>query len=128
MHQDKIQRITVKAILCKNNKILLVRDQKGKWELPGGRIEFGENIDETLKRELAEELGLKDFKIGDIVDIWSFLLHDHGMDHQFIVLIYECFISRENFKLGGDYSFCNWFDINQLNVLIDNKCKRPVRE
>lgn len=32
---------------------------RGKWDLPGGRIEFGESPRETLERELMEETGLK---------------------------------------------------------------------
>lgn len=35
----------------------------GSWELPGGCLEYGENIEKTLRREIKEECGL-DIKIG----------------------------------------------------------------
>ena len=37
---------------------LMVLNKKRGWELPGGRIEEGENIDEAALRELFEETGL----------------------------------------------------------------------
>lgn len=39
----------------RNEKILEVAD--GKWEVPGGKIEFGESPEEAVKRELLEETG-----------------------------------------------------------------------
>jgi 8-oxo-dGTP diphosphatase len=31
------------------------------WDIPGGRIEEGENVLDVLKREVEEELGIKEF-------------------------------------------------------------------
>jgi len=44
----------------KRNKCLLIRHHNSnKWSLPGGKIEFKETQEETLKREIYEELGIK---------------------------------------------------------------------
>ncbi|MDR1025768.1 MAG: NUDIX domain-containing protein [Lactobacillus sp.] len=54
-----------KALIVKNNKLLMVRKSKNehpnplKWDLPGGRMEWGEGIDESLSRELYEEAGIE---------------------------------------------------------------------
>jgi len=32
------------------------RDEQGKWDVGGGAIEFGESIDEAVRREIKEEL------------------------------------------------------------------------
>lgn len=53
------------AALVRNSKgeTLLIQQRKGKgpgyWLLPGGGVEFGENAEEALRRELLEELGLE---------------------------------------------------------------------
>jgi 8-oxo-dGTP diphosphatase len=44
----------------------------GKWELPGGGLDFGEDIKEGLKREIQEEMGLKVTKVSEKpIYIWT---------------------------------------------------------
>jgi len=47
-----------KVIIIKNNKILLLQNTNGKYELPGGHIEVGESAIDGAKREVKEETGL----------------------------------------------------------------------
>jgi 8-oxo-dGTP diphosphatase len=54
-------RIRVSAILRRENRLLLVRQEKpGReyWLLPGGGVHAGESLVDALRRELAEEVGL----------------------------------------------------------------------
>lgn len=49
--------VAVKGLLFENSKLLLLKKRhEGFWDIPGGRIEFGESIEAALRRELAEEL------------------------------------------------------------------------
>lgn len=64
--------IGVKAVIVADNKVLLLQRQDRwnglSWECPGGRMEEGEAIEQTLRRELAEELpGIADVTIGPIL-------------------------------------------------------------
>ena len=55
-------RLGVYGIAIETERILLVRKKSGPylglWDLPGGKIEFGESPEEALKREVREETGL----------------------------------------------------------------------
>ena len=51
-------RISVKAIIKSDKgQILLLKEENGSWELPGGGLEHGEDAKEALAREIAEETG-----------------------------------------------------------------------
>lgn len=59
----------------RDGKVLLVRESaklSGKWELPGGGLDFGENIPEAFAREVDEEMGLKVSKMSpQPVYVWT---------------------------------------------------------
>ncbi|HEY5229485.1 MAG TPA: NUDIX domain-containing protein [Acidothermaceae bacterium] len=60
----------VGAIAVRNGALLLVRrghaPSRGRWSLPGGRVEPGETAREALVREMAEETGLA-VEVGELV-------------------------------------------------------------
>ena len=61
---DKYQSIVTAAIIEDNGKYLITqRSQEkhlgGRWEFPGGTVEFGEDLRSCLEREIDEELGIK---------------------------------------------------------------------
>lgn len=52
-------QVTAGAVIYNNqNQIVLIRNPKRGWELPGGHIEEKENIKNALIREIKEETGL----------------------------------------------------------------------
>lgn len=114
---QKIQKTTVKGVLKRNDKILFVKDTKGVWELPGGKIDFGENPEETLKRELKEELGLNNVRIGKIIDIWTFTSQKENTDYQFIVLVYECLSDEKEIKYSDEHIEYKWIPISEVESL-----------
>jgi 8-oxo-dGTP pyrophosphatase MutT (NUDIX family) len=48
----------VKAVVVVDGQVLLLRRPSGVWDLPGGRRDEGETLEETLRREMLEEIGL----------------------------------------------------------------------
>lgn len=99
------------------DRILLVKDLSGLWELPGGRIKYGEDPKQALRRELIEELDLKQVEIGEIVDAWSFV---STHKHHFIVLIYKCETLQKEFKKTDseylEYRFVPFSEIEKLDM------------
>jgi 8-oxo-dGTP pyrophosphatase MutT (NUDIX family) len=75
--------VSVKGVLMTGqNKIVLVLNDRGEWELPGGRIELGESAQDCLAREIKEELGVT-AKVGEPID--SYLFEVIPGRHVFIV-------------------------------------------
>lgn len=69
-------RLTVKAMCVRDGKLLLARESESlsgqKWELPGGGLDFGEDIETALHREIKEEMGLKVMKVSQApVYVWT---------------------------------------------------------
>src|SRR5271154_3930176 len=49
--------ISIKGVLIEDGSVVLLENERGEWELPGGRPEPGEDAATCLVREFAEELG-----------------------------------------------------------------------
>jgi 8-oxo-dGTP pyrophosphatase MutT (NUDIX family) len=77
---------SVKGVLLLNRQVLLVKNSRDEWELPGGRIDADEDHAQTLLREFAEELSI-DVAMAAPID--SYLLEVIPGRHVFIVT-YGC--------------------------------------
>mgnify|MGYP001623702574 CR=1 FL=1 len=117
------------GIIIKDDKILLIKKNggpyDGKLDLPGGTIEFHEKPENTLKRELLEEVGIvvKKFKLldADSVDFeWEFnnlLIDGHHVGIFYEVLEFENNIqsSLNIDEVNDDSLGAEFYSIKKLN-------------
>lgn len=115
--KPRIQIITVKGIVVKDGKILCLKDHGGKWELPGGRIDFGENPEQALAREFSEELHVARVQIGSIVRAWTFLVDREESERQYVVLVYTCEISNQSLVKSDEHLEYGWFTRDEVQGL-----------
>ena len=50
--------ISAKTVIDYHGRIPLLRNERDEWELPGGKLDLGEDPEDTARREAREELGL----------------------------------------------------------------------
>ncbi len=62
---------TIIPVLPDGRIVLIQRSDSGKWGLPGGMIDWGEDIPNAASRELEEETGLKITKIKRLRGVYS---------------------------------------------------------
>jgi 8-oxo-dGTP diphosphatase len=77
---------TIIPVLPDGRIVLVQRSDSQRWGLPGGMIDWGEDIPHAARRELAEETGLKLVKIRRLVGVYSDPYRDPRL-HSISVLI-----------------------------------------
>lgn len=85
--------------------------------MPGGRINPGETTEETLHRELQEELGWNKVKINNVVDAWSFTSNASSVEREILVTVYFCETDEEMIKENEEYTEYRWVPINEIDHL-----------
>jgi len=108
-----IMRPGGKEVLLSMRRAPGVPGLDGKWELPGGKIEFGETPEQTIVREIQEELGIKVVPRRLLpylhTNIWEY---EHARQHV-VLACYEC--ETDNDLAHGSGDEVRWFPINQID-------------
>ncbi|WP_020574340.1 NUDIX hydrolase [Actinopolymorpha alba] len=78
--------VSVKGVVVRDSRIVLVMNERDEWELPGGRLEVNEEPETCVVREIAEETGLI-AKPVRILDPW---IHRIGEGPGVLILTYGC--------------------------------------
>lgn len=99
----------VKGIVRHDNRILIVQRAAadsggGTWECPGGKIDFGEQPEDSLIREIREETGLT-VTVDKIAYASSILTHP---DRQVILLVYFCTAVTSSVTLSEEHDAYLW--------------------
>ncbi len=111
----KIQQVSVKGLLCRNGKILILKVPESEtWELPGGRMDFGEKVEEAFQREMKEELGFEKVKMGNLLNIWSFTSFRKGVNYHFIVFDFEVFSNESRIALSDEHTEYKWVGFDEF--------------
>lgn len=104
---------STKALIVKDNKFLVMYNMvagKKKFDMPGGRMEFGETAEETLAREIKEELNVQ-IKPIKLIDTWNYM---HKEYFQITGIIYYCKITGGEIIISDEHDGYEWIDVDQI--------------
>ena len=118
--QSKNYVISIVEAVVENSKgevLLLKRSRKnsffvGKWQLPGGKVEFGENVDKAIKREIIEETGCNctNLRPGKVYSLST----PFGSSYATVFLmVFYCKI-KGDVCLSKDHSEARFFSLNEI--------------
>lgn len=108
------------VIINHNSEILLLKrsqnakNEKGKWEAPGGAVDFWEKRDDAVKREMKEELGV-DIEIIDILQVVDEILpkdKQHWVGTSYLVRIKGN--KKPSIMEPEKHDSIGWFSLNNL--------------
>jgi 8-oxo-dGTP pyrophosphatase MutT (NUDIX family) len=117
--------ISIKGVLIEDGRVVLLENERGEWELPGGRPDPGENPPACLVREFAEELGAA-ISVGSIVDCWNYeaLPGRHVMIVTYAVSRAAC----GDLRISDEHRRLGWFALDALDGLrLPEGYRRSIR-
>jgi len=108
--------VSVKGVLVRDGLVLLLKNEREEWELPGGKLELGEEPPACVAREITEETGLP-VTTGPIPDAWQYHIRE-GRD--VLIVTYGCHpegnqsptLSNEHKEIG----FFTQAEVGDLNM------------
>jgi 8-oxo-dGTP pyrophosphatase MutT (NUDIX family) len=117
--------ISIKGVLIEDGAVLLLENERGEWELPGGRPEPGEDPMVCLVREFAEELGAA-ITVGAIIDCWNYEVLPGR--HVMIVTYAVSRSDRGDLRISDEHRRLDWFALGALDgVNLPEGYRRSIR-
>lgn len=99
------------AVIRCGGKVLLASRPQGKppygLEFPGGKLEEGETVNQALKRELREELGIECVPADPI-----YSLETGGVDRIIHLTFVRTFVAPGTIFFGREGQSVEWYDLN----------------
>lgn len=115
-------KLAVDCIVLVDNKVVLIRRRNRPlgWALPGGFVNYGERVEDAVKREIKEEIGLK------LVDLRQFRVYSDPRRDPRWHCVSVVFVAkgRGNLVAGDDAGDIILADLNkvpEMKLTFDHK-------
>lgn len=111
--------VGVGAVIVCDGKLLLEKRKnepgKGKWSIPGGLVELGESIEQTVVREVEEETGLEVEK-PEHIDVVDNVVRDDNdeIKYHFVIIDYFVKLKSGTLKAASDAEELRWVTFDEV--------------
>ncbi len=104
--------VGVGGVVVRGEHVLLVRrgrePLKGRWSIPGGRLELGEDLAAGVRRELREETGLVVEPIEVLAVFDRIVWQGRRIRFHFVIVDYACRVKGGRLKPASDVLAARW--------------------
>lgn len=110
------------VILNDKQEILLslrgpkARNERGKWEIPGGCVEFGETFEQAIIREVEEELGIN-IKVKELLGLFDHILSEENQHWVSPTFICELISGEPCVQEPEKCEKIGWFSLTEAEKL-----------
>ena len=84
----------------------------GQWQLPGGKMEWGESVMDTLNREINEETGGKVID-PDFLGVYTVQVNAKDSDFHVVMLVYKGNYSGKSINMSEDHDEYTWMSLKE---------------
>jgi 8-oxo-dGTP diphosphatase len=111
--------VGVGAVILDGEKILLEKRKnapgKGKWSIPGGLVELGEEVEQAVIREVKEETGL-DIYEPRLIDVVNYVSTGEkgGVLYHFVIIDYHVTVKGGDAKAASDAEALKWVPFSEV--------------
>jgi|RhiMetStandDraft_8_1073273.scaffolds.fasta_scaffold21409_1 mutator protein MutT len=106
--------ISVKGVVLHDERVVLLKNEREEWELPGGKLEPGESPEGCVIREIHEELGLH-VSPGPLLDSWVYHI---GTGVDVLIVTYGCYPAPfARVTHSPEHKAVGLFTLQELHVL-----------
>ena len=113
--------VGVGAVIVVEGKVVLIRRRfeplKGQWSLPGGAVELGETLEDSIAREIREEIGL-DIEVGPVIEVFDRIMKDaeSRVEYHYVLVDYLCWPIAGELRAGSDVDAAVLVDPSELEA------------
>ena len=106
--------VSVKGVVLREDRVVLVRNRREEWELPGGKLEVGEDPEDCVAREIEEELQLS-VRADQLIDAWVYTIAEGT---HVLVVSYGCSETRQRRAvLSDEHTRLEWIALADVGGL-----------
>ena len=105
--------VSIKGVVFRDERAILLRNERDEWELPGGKLDAGESPVECCAREIREELSLA-VCVERLLDCWVYDIRGKKV----LIVTYGCTMDTPGeVAISSEHKEVGFFRVAELDRL-----------